>query len=177
MFAGCGGPWWDVSRRALNLMEAILGTYYKCILSAVPHKLNICGHMLIWTLFVFVLVCGTRAQNLSAPFSYRIYSFLVVYVKAVNDEPLIVHRPIFSMKQFKVFYEHCAGKVVYLCIKIQTPGTWKIVNWVWKLKYTAESYPGRHSLQFIWNTALGYPYFLAPQSKEIPWEKQEPTDT
>jgi hypothetical protein len=30
---GRGGPWWDVSRRALNLMEDIWSTYYKCSLS------------------------------------------------------------------------------------------------------------------------------------------------
>jgi hypothetical protein len=27
---GCCGPWWDVSRFALNLMEEILRTYHKC---------------------------------------------------------------------------------------------------------------------------------------------------
>jgi hypothetical protein len=42
------------------------------ILSAVNHKLNVSGHMIIWT-FVLVLVCGTRAQNLSAPFSYTLH--------------------------------------------------------------------------------------------------------
>jgi hypothetical protein len=47
---GCGGPWWDVSRRALNLMEDNLSTSYKCTPSAITHKLNISGHMLIWTL-------------------------------------------------------------------------------------------------------------------------------
>jgi hypothetical protein len=29
---GCGGPWRDVPRRALNFVENILSTYYKCIL-------------------------------------------------------------------------------------------------------------------------------------------------
>jgi hypothetical protein len=58
---GCDGPWWDVSRRALNLMGDILSTYYKCILSAITHKLNVSGHMLICTFFL-VLVCGTRAK-------------------------------------------------------------------------------------------------------------------
>jgi hypothetical protein len=45
---GCGGPWWDVSRLALNLMEDILNTYYTCTLSGTTHKLNVSGHMLIW---------------------------------------------------------------------------------------------------------------------------------
>jgi hypothetical protein len=58
---GCGGPWWDVSRRALNLMEDILNTYYKCTLSTVTHKLNVSGHMLIRTFFL-VFVCETRAR-------------------------------------------------------------------------------------------------------------------
>jgi hypothetical protein len=38
IMSGYGGPWWDVSRRALNLMEDILSTYYECTLSIVsPH--------------------------------------------------------------------------------------------------------------------------------------------
>jgi hypothetical protein len=48
----CGrGPWWDVLRRALDLMEDILSTCYKCTLTAVTHKLHVHGHMLIWTFF------------------------------------------------------------------------------------------------------------------------------
>jgi hypothetical protein len=39
--------------RALNLMEDILSTYYKCTLLAITHKLNASGHMLIWTFFLF----------------------------------------------------------------------------------------------------------------------------
>jgi hypothetical protein len=69
----CGGPWWDLSRRALNHMEDILSAYYKCTLSAITRKLNVSGHMLIWT-FVLVLVCGTRVQSLSAPFSYTLHT-------------------------------------------------------------------------------------------------------
>jgi hypothetical protein len=34
----CGGPWWDVSRRASNFMEAILSTQCKCILSVIDHS-------------------------------------------------------------------------------------------------------------------------------------------
>jgi hypothetical protein len=41
---GCDDPWWDVSRRALNLLEDILSNYYKCTTSAVTHKLNISGY-------------------------------------------------------------------------------------------------------------------------------------
>jgi hypothetical protein len=69
---GCCGPWWDASRRVLNLMEDILSTYYNRTLSAIAHKLNASGHMLIWTHFP-VLVSGTRAQYLSSPFSYISY--------------------------------------------------------------------------------------------------------
>jgi hypothetical protein len=46
---GCGCPWWEVPRRALNLMEDILSTYYKCTHSAITHKLNVSGHVLICT--------------------------------------------------------------------------------------------------------------------------------
>jgi hypothetical protein len=68
----CGGPWWDVLRRSSNLMEDIFSTYYKCTLSAITHKLSVSKHMLIWKFFL-VLVYGTRAQSLSAPFSYNLY--------------------------------------------------------------------------------------------------------
>jgi hypothetical protein len=61
-----------VSRRALNLMEGSLSNYYKCTHSAVTHKLNVSGRLLIWTC-VLVLVWGTRAQNLSPHFSYTLY--------------------------------------------------------------------------------------------------------
>jgi hypothetical protein len=80
---GCGGPWWDVSRRALNLMENTLSTYYKCTLSDITHKLNVCGHMLIWTFFL-VLACGTRAQSLSAPFSYTLHINIKVCIYIIK---------------------------------------------------------------------------------------------
>jgi hypothetical protein len=51
---------------ALNLMVDILGTFYKR-----THKLNVVGHMSIWTF----LVCGPRAKTLPAFCIYRnIYS-------------------------------------------------------------------------------------------------------
>jgi hypothetical protein len=43
------------------------------ILSAITHKLNVSGHTFTWTFFP-VLVCGTRAQSLSALFTYTLYS-------------------------------------------------------------------------------------------------------
>jgi hypothetical protein len=42
------------------------------ILSTITHELNVSGHMLMWT-FLLVLVCGTRAESLPAPFSYTLY--------------------------------------------------------------------------------------------------------
>jgi hypothetical protein len=62
---GCGTPWLNVSRRAL---EDILSTYM-CTFSVVTHKLNVSWHALRWT-FLLVLVCGTPVQNPSASFSY-----------------------------------------------------------------------------------------------------------
>jgi hypothetical protein len=44
------------------------------ILSAIAHKLNISIQMLI-RIFFLLLVCGTRAQNLSATFSYTLYMY------------------------------------------------------------------------------------------------------
>jgi hypothetical protein len=69
---GSGCPRWDVSKRALNLMENILSTYYKCTLPTITHRLNVSGHMLIWTFFFLFLVRGTRAQSLSLHFSYTV---------------------------------------------------------------------------------------------------------
>jgi hypothetical protein len=42
------------------------------ILSAITKKLNISGHMFIRSFFL-LLVCGTGAQSLFAPFSYTLY--------------------------------------------------------------------------------------------------------
>jgi hypothetical protein len=60
----CSGMHW-------NLIN-ILSTCYKCTLSAVTHKFNVSGHMLMCTMFL-VLVCGTLAQSLFTPFSYALY--------------------------------------------------------------------------------------------------------
>jgi hypothetical protein len=51
-------------------MEEVLSTCCECILSAISHKVNVSGHMLMCTFFL-VLVYGNRAQSLSAPFSYN----------------------------------------------------------------------------------------------------------
>jgi hypothetical protein len=72
--------WWDVSRRALDLTEDILTTYYKRILSAVVHKLNVSGHMLIWTfsLFWYVELVPKIWQHFSVTF--YIYMFVSLYL-------------------------------------------------------------------------------------------------
>jgi hypothetical protein len=71
--ASCVGSWWYVSRRELNRVEGVLSSYFKCILSAITHKLNVSGHVLIWTLFP-ILVCGSATQSVSAPFIYTLYT-------------------------------------------------------------------------------------------------------
>jgi hypothetical protein len=43
--------------------RGILSTYYKFTLSAVTHKLNISGHILMWT-FVLVFVCLPKISPL-----------------------------------------------------------------------------------------------------------------
>jgi hypothetical protein len=68
-----------VSRRTLNLMEDILSTDYKCTFSAVTHKLNVSRDMFIWAVFL-VLVRGTPAQGLSAPFTYTLCIYTCLYV-------------------------------------------------------------------------------------------------
>jgi hypothetical protein len=71
---GSRGPR-NVSRRALDLVEDILSTYYKFTLSAINHKLNVSGHILFG-----VLVCGTRAQSLSATFTFECCILLRIYL-------------------------------------------------------------------------------------------------
>jgi hypothetical protein len=44
-------------------------------LASVQENISVSSHMLIWTFFL-VLVCGTRAQSLPAPFSYTLYTYL-----------------------------------------------------------------------------------------------------
>jgi hypothetical protein len=46
--------------------------YFKLTLPPINHKINVLGHMLVWTVFL-VLVCGSSAQILCAPFSYTQY--------------------------------------------------------------------------------------------------------
>jgi hypothetical protein len=55
-------------------------TYYKSTLSAVTHKLNASGNILVWTVCL-ILVCGTRAQSSSAPFSYTLCIHLYMHIK------------------------------------------------------------------------------------------------
>jgi hypothetical protein len=62
----------------LNLMEDILSIRNKCSLSAITHKLNVCGHMLIWT-FYLVLARGTWAQSLSEDVTYTRYIYIYNY--------------------------------------------------------------------------------------------------
>jgi hypothetical protein len=55
-----------------------LSVYYKGTLSAVTHKLNVSGHMLIWTVFL-VLISVTRAKILSALFRYTLYGTMFLW--------------------------------------------------------------------------------------------------
>jgi hypothetical protein len=65
-------------RRSMRRVEACIGSHrghfenLLYTLSAVTHKLNSFGDMLLWTLFL-VLVRETRAQVLSRNFSYTLY--------------------------------------------------------------------------------------------------------
>jgi hypothetical protein len=64
---GCGCPWWDVSRRALTLMEDILNSHFKRTFSAITHKWNVSGHMLTWAFFLFIWNSAPKiCPNLSA---------------------------------------------------------------------------------------------------------------
>jgi hypothetical protein len=86
---GCGGPWWDMSRRALNLLEDILSACYKCTLSAIAQKLmfpDTClyGHFFwFWYVELVPKVCphlsltictNTIITTTTSPLSFARYS-------------------------------------------------------------------------------------------------------
>jgi hypothetical protein len=66
-----------VSTRALNLMENILSTFYKYTLLA---RNEIVSGKILITVFFLLLICGTRAQKLSAHFSYTLYNLDIEFI-------------------------------------------------------------------------------------------------
>jgi hypothetical protein len=62
---GYGGPWWGVSRRALNHVKVIWVIDYKRALSVVAQKMN-CSRQKV----SLVTICGSSAKSLSALFSH-----------------------------------------------------------------------------------------------------------
>jgi hypothetical protein len=57
-------------------MDDILSAYYKSTLSAVNLQIHVkCFQIHDAMIISFFLVCGTRAKNLSAPFSYILNMF------------------------------------------------------------------------------------------------------
>jgi hypothetical protein len=98
---GCDGPWWDVSRRALNLVEDILSTYCKCTLSAITHKLNVSGHMLLWIFFLQILRFWTLSTVL---FLSKTPSCFYLKQDSVKHN-ICINVP--SSQTFKFFY--CLG--------------------------------------------------------------------
>jgi hypothetical protein len=76
------GPWWNVLRCALNLvegMENILSTYYKCT-SAITHKLNFSSHMLmLWYVELMPKVCPHL--------SVTSYMYMCVYIYCNRSLP------------------------------------------------------------------------------------------
>jgi hypothetical protein len=63
--------------------EDSLSTNYTRILSAITHKLNVPGHMLIW-IFFLVYICGTHAQILSSPFTYTLFIRYEIFMWATS---------------------------------------------------------------------------------------------
>jgi hypothetical protein len=62
-------PYNTYMMRRVEVCTESHGGHFQRTLSAVTHKLNVSGRILIWTCFL-VLVFGTRAQSLFATFSY-----------------------------------------------------------------------------------------------------------
>jgi hypothetical protein len=52
-FDGWSGPWWELSRCELKLVEGILSTYNRCTLWALTHKLNVSRDVFIWKFVMF----------------------------------------------------------------------------------------------------------------------------
>jgi hypothetical protein len=51
-------------------VESHGGHFEHFVPSCITHRLNVSGHMLVWT-FLLVLICGTLAQNLSTHFNWH----------------------------------------------------------------------------------------------------------
>jgi hypothetical protein len=93
--SGRGGPWWDVSRRALNLMEDILSTYYKCTLSAITQKIKC-----FQTLFDLDIFSCFDMWNLPEICPHLSITLFIVYIMTLpahsGPRPLIQFRNHFS---------------------------------------------------------------------------------
>jgi hypothetical protein len=63
-----------MSRRALKLMKEIVSTYYKCTLSVVTQRLNVSGHMLIWTFFLIWYVELVPKNFLTFQLHYHLFT-------------------------------------------------------------------------------------------------------
>jgi hypothetical protein len=72
---GCDSPWWDVSRRALNLVEDILSTLWICAFGYNSQMKCFRTHV-----SMYIFSCSAIQNlysNLSAPFSYILYKVKV----------------------------------------------------------------------------------------------------
>jgi hypothetical protein len=77
-YPGIFEPMWRPILRRVEVCIQSHGGHistYKRTLSAIAHKLNVSRHILVWTFFL-ILVCGTRAQSLSAPFTYTLFIYI-----------------------------------------------------------------------------------------------------
>jgi hypothetical protein len=101
---GCNDPWRDVSRPAFNNMEDILRIYYKFTLSAITHKLNASGHMLILSRVLvtktgFELVIGfinharvvTTINYITVPYFYTTKHSTLIFSAYLHCSSRIYH--------------------------------------------------------------------------------------
>jgi hypothetical protein len=98
---GCCGPWWGLSS-SLSLMEDILRPHSIYTPTVKTHKLNVSGHMLLWTFFlrwylqlmaqisphISVTLCSVSSINKVAGVQRRFGSFMLLHPPAKEPQML-----------------------------------------------------------------------------------------
>jgi hypothetical protein len=113
-------PCWDVSRHTLNLMVAILSTYFKCT-------------------FCLLSVCGTSAQVVSTTFNYTIYQPLQIAARhqILADILKTIVRPSYTTRPSALHWEDSIEST-HLCLLLTSAWrmNWKGFGRKWVMAYS-----------------------------------------
>jgi hypothetical protein len=90
---------------AMNLVEDISSTFYKCTLSAANQKLNASGHMMV-EIFFCVLVCVTHAQIYIAPFSY------IMFTQYLQFDMYVIYCNLFSIYMYNIYMAPISSRLM-----------------------------------------------------------------